>query len=264
MKLIFLFTAVISVLAGLCGCASTEPPRLAVPYRETLPVLDGTLRLSDWQQAGKISRLHAPSNKVADARWEVVPTEIFLYWNKSGLAVLFLCRDPLLTVKPAYRDYPKLYEQDVCEIFIDPAGKLESYWELQLNTQNILFDQKITLNPNPQWGPDGRLADEFMRNCSRDVSLNLEGVESRTGKWFNNGKEIGWFAQWFLPGKALNGKPFAAGQVLRAQFCRYDYGTDPSNPEQIFSYWSSQVLNGCPHSMPRQKGYLFLTGGLEN
>lgn len=257
MKQILLLTAGL-LLGGLIGCATPEPPRLAVPYRENLPKPDGTLRLEEWREAGKISRLHAPSNRVPDARWEAVPTQIFLYWNETGIAVLFLCRDPLITVKPAYRDYPKLYEQDVCEIFIDPTGTLESYWELQLNTKNVLFDQKIILKPNPVWGADGRLTDDFMRSCTRDASMNLEGILTCTGIWQENGKNIGWFAQLFLPGASLNGKDFTAGQVLRGQFCRYDYGTDPNNPEQIFSYWSSKVLNGCPHSMPRQKGYLIL------
>lgn len=263
MKRLLLFAAVIAILTGLCGCACTEPPRLAVPYRETLPMPDGTLRLGEWQNAGRISRLHAPSNRVSDARWEAVPTKIFLYWNREGIAVLFLCRDPLITVKPAYRDYPKLYEQDVCEIFIDPKGTLESYWEFQLNTRNVLYDQKITLKPNPVWGADGRLADDFMKQCSRDATLNLEGLKSCTGSWYENNQPVGWFAQWFLPSCSLNGGDFSDGQVLRAQFCRYDYGTDPQKPEQIFSYWSSQVLNGCPHSMPRQKGYLVLTKDLK-
>lgn len=253
-----LFSIVVFVLGGIAGCASPEPPRLEVPYRANLPLLDGTLRLNEWPDAGKISRFHAPSNRVEDARWAAVPTQVFVCWNESGLAVLFLCRDPLLTVKPAYRDHPKLYEQDVCEIFIDPHGKLQSYWELQLNTQNILFDQKITLGENPVWGRDGRLTDDFMKSCKREAALDLKGIRHCTGPLYENGRKTGWFAQWFLPGISLYGNDFSAGQILRAQFCRYDYGTDPENPEQIFSYWSSGVLNGCPHTMPRQKGFLVL------
>ena len=105
---------------------------------------------------------------------------------------------------------------------------------------------------------DGRLTDDFMKSCKREAALDLKGIRHCTGPLYENGRKIGWFAQWLLPGISLYGNDFSAGQILRAQFCRYDYGTDPNNPEQIFSYWSSQVLNGCPHSMPRHKGFLIL------
>ncbi len=226
--------------------AETE---LEIPYTAAPPAMKGNLELREWEGGAVIRKLHPPTNRIADERWEKAATEIRLLWDENFLYLLFLCRDEAILHLPAERDDSKLYLQDVCEVFLDAAGDARNYWEFQLNSGNVLFDQLIQLPGAPEYGADGRLTDEFFLNrVQRDANRNLPGIITDAGRTGN-----GWFTRWAVPAKPLTGRMFADGVRLRAQFCRYDYHFG----EQIFSYWT-RILNGCPHTMPGHMGTLQL------
>lgn len=229
---------------------------LEIPYTTISPMLGGVFSLAEWRHGAVIRELQPPTNRIPDDRWTKAATEIRLLWDEDFLYVLFLCRDDAILTVPAQRDDSRLYLQDVCEIFLDATGNARSYWEFQLNADNVLFDQLIRLPGAPEFGADGRLTDEFFLNRVKcDPSLNMEGIRTDAGKLRQNGKTIGWFTRWAIPAKALfaqlSRKHFADGLRIRAQFCRYDY----QSGEQIFSYWT-HILNGCPHTMPGHMGVL--------
>jgi hypothetical protein len=69
-------------------------------------------------------------------------TEVRLAWDPDRLYACFACKDiqPLGTMTK--HDDP-LYEEDVCELFIDPYGYGSLYYELEVNPLNATFDAII-------------------------------------------------------------------------------------------------------------------------
>ena len=63
------------------------------------------------------------------------------------LRVLFDCvdRDPWATMRA--RDN-RLYEEEVVEVFLDPVGDLECYFEIELNPLNTVLDLVLRKSPS--------------------------------------------------------------------------------------------------------------------
>lgn len=60
-------------------------------------------------------------------------------WNEQELCVFFHCEDTDAWATHTVRDAP-LYDEEVVEIFFDPVGDLESYFEIEVNPLNTVCD----------------------------------------------------------------------------------------------------------------------------
>lgn len=65
-------------------------------------------------------------------------------WTAEDLYIRFWCEDDHIVSEYKHRDEP-LYEQDVVEVFLDPTGKGELYYEFELSPYNVQFDAEITI-----------------------------------------------------------------------------------------------------------------------
>jgi hypothetical protein len=88
-------------------------------------------------------------------------TEVRAVWSDEYLYLRFDCEDDDIRGTLMERDDP-VFEEDVVEVFLNPSGDLEIYYEIDVNPLNTVFDALI-LNPGDfaraslltDWNPPG-------------------------------------------------------------------------------------------------------------
>jgi hypothetical protein len=101
------------------------------------------------------------------------------------------------------------------EVFLDPVGDLQSYFELEVNPLNAVLDLVIRKNRS---------------GVIKDFSWRCENL--RTAVRNANG---GWSAEFAIPFRSLIAAPPKAGERWRANFYRIDR---PENRQWELSAWS--------------------------
>jgi hypothetical protein len=155
-------------------------------------------------------------------------------WNDKGLAIRFdACDDrPWHTMKR--RDDP-IWEEEVVEIFLDPASLGRHYAELEISPTNVVTDLHI-LEPHP--------------HLNGDRSWNWHGMESTVVPGSCGGLTSGsWIALAWLPWSGLRELspevaprvPPAAGDVWSFNVFRIKRPHGPSEPEReaVYAAWST-------------------------
>jgi hypothetical protein len=128
-------------------------------------------------------------------------TEVQLGWTRDEFRVLFHASDTEPWATLTARDAP-LYTEEVVEVFLDPVGDLESYFEIEVNPLNAVLDLVIRRNRSG-------LVKNFKWHC--------EGLRTavRTGGGF-------WSAELAIPFRGLVAESPTEGTRWRANFCRID------------------------------------------
>jgi hypothetical protein len=182
--------------------------------------LDG---LADcWSTA---SRIFLADNK--SGRPPVWGTELRIGWHQDELLLLFICQDPDPAATFTKRDDP-LWEEDVVEVFIDPFGDLNCYFEFEVNPLNAVLDVFV------------RRVRGGMR---KDFNWNCEGLRTATGLL-----AYGWVAGLAIPFKSLG--DYDPSQC-RVNFFRIEH---PKDQPRELSAWSP-TFSGTFH-LPERFGIL--------
>ena len=74
-------------------------------------------------------------------------TELRVAVSGAHLRVLFDCADQDVWATKTMRD-DRLYEEEVVEVFLDPVGDLECYFEIELNPLNTVLDLVLRKSPS--------------------------------------------------------------------------------------------------------------------
>ena len=141
-------------------------------------------------------------------------TQVRAAWSAEELRVLFHAADTHAWATLTERDAP-LYEEEVVELFLDPTGDLESYFEIEVNPLNAVLDLVLRRNRS------GYVKD-FAWRCE---SLRTAVVKSATA----------WSVELSIPFRSLLGTPPNPGDRWRVNFCRID--RPPGVPREL-SAWS--------------------------
>ena len=112
------------------------------------------------------------------------------------------------------RDAP-LYEEEVVEVFLDPAGDLGSYFEIEVNPLNAVLDLVLRRNRS---------------GYGRDFAWRCEGLRTAVTK-----TATAWSAELSIPFRSLSAAPPKTGDRWRVNFCRID--RPPGGPRELTS-WS--------------------------
>jgi hypothetical protein len=141
-------------------------------------------------------------------------TELRVTWSRTELRVLFYCADDDAWATLTERDAP-LYKEEVVEVFLDPVGDLESYFEIEVNPLNAVLDvvlrrSRVGYLKNFRWDCEG------LRTC---VSKTLKG----------------WCAELSVPFASLAANAPQPGARWRANFARIDRA---ANAERELTAWS--------------------------
>lgn len=141
-------------------------------------------------------------------------TTVLLAWNSAELRVLFEAADREAWATLRERDTP-LYTEEVVELFLDPVGDLESYFEIEVNPLNAVLDLVLRKNRS------GYL---------KDFGWDCEGLRTMVQK-----SDAGWAAELSIPFRSLLAEPPTQGARWRVNFCRID--RPPGTPREL-SAWS--------------------------
>ncbi len=143
------------------------------------------------------------------------PTALHLACDARELRVLFHStdRDPWATLTE--RDGP-LYKEEVVEVFLDPVGDLECYFEIEVNPLNAVLDLVLRRTRS---------------GYAKSLAWRCDGLRTRVT--FGT---AAWTTELAIPFSSLiAGPPPAPGDTWRANFCRIDR---PRTGPRVLSAWS--------------------------
>ncbi len=211
------YAAALALSAAVALADAAEPSRIVIPM---LPVggqtivIDGDLDDGGWR--------HGVSALLSDAATGDEPalgTTLSLAWDFEYLYAAFACEDEgptnaRLTVRDA-----NLWEEEVVEVFIDADGDQNTYYELEWNPLNTLFDAFV-INSGKHW---------LLRDWT------MAGIQHAVGR-----TDTGWVVEIAMPltefGEAGRVPP-QIGDVWRANFYRIDRPPHAERPEM--TAWST-------------------------
>ena len=135
-------------------------------------------------------------------------------WDATDLRVLFHAADTHIWATMTERDAP-LYEEEVVEVFLDPVGDLESYFEIEMNPLNTVLDLVLRKNRS---------------GYVKDTAWQCEGLRTAVHQ-----SEGAWTAELAIPFRALTSVKPTTGTRWRVNFFRIDR---PPNRKRKLSAWS--------------------------
>ena len=141
-------------------------------------------------------------------------TRVQLAWDPFECRVLFHAEDANPWATLTDRDAP-LYQEEVVEVFLDPVGDLECYFEIEVNPLNAVLDLVLRRNRS---------------GYVKDFAWRCEGLRTVVTK-----DAFGWRAEISIPFSALTPAPPSNGAQWRANFLRIDR---PPGIERELSAWS--------------------------
>ena len=207
-------------------------------YRGTAPLAPDAVYRVAWTHARPVTLLpgHDKAWKAAQ-RIEWGPasyrTAFRALWNREGLAIRFEACDNRPWHTMTRLDDP-IWEEEVVEIFIDPACLGRHYAEVEISPVNVVTDLHI-LEPHP--------------HLNGDRSWDWRGLESTVVPGSCGGLTPGsWVALAWLPWRGLQSMasevtprvPPAPGDAWRFNVFRIKRPHGPAEPERdaIYAAWS--------------------------
>lgn len=141
-------------------------------------------------------------------------TEVRVAADANELRILFhaLDQDPWATI--VERDGP-LWKEEVVEVFLDPYGDGEAYFEIEINPIGTVLDLVLRRNRN---------------GFRKDLRWNCVGLRTLTACTATH-----WAAEFAIPFRSIPADAPAAGASWRANFLRIDR---PPGRERELSAWS--------------------------
>ena len=131
------------------------------------------------------------------------------------MRVLFHSTDSDAWATHTGHDEP-LYEEEVVEVFLDPVGDLQSYFEIEVNPLNTVCDLVLRRVRN---------------GWRKDFAWHCEGLKTVTTRCENS-----WTVEMTIPFASLGPDAFpTAGKCWRVNFFRIDR---PKNSPWELSAWS--------------------------
>jgi hypothetical protein len=141
-------------------------------------------------------------------------TAVKIAWDAAELRVLFEMTDSHVWATQTKRDGP-LWDEEVAEVFLDPVGDLESYFEFEVNPLNTVLDLVARKNRS---------------GYAKDFGWKCEGWRTAVSR-----SAAGWCAEMAFPFSSVAAAAPAAGARWRINFYRIDR---PVGVERELSAWS--------------------------
>jgi hypothetical protein len=98
-------------------------------------VLDGNINKTAWDTASIVELV-----RTRDGGKPRQKTRVKFGWTSTHLWAAFHCEDSHIVASLTEHDHPRLWTENVVEVFIDPLGLEKIYYELQVNCRNTGFD----------------------------------------------------------------------------------------------------------------------------
>ena len=168
-----------------------------------------------WREIEPVSLSEVVTGNPAKQR-----TRVRTAWDGVEWRVLFEVEDTYPWATFTSRGLP-LWEEEVVEVFFDPVGDLESYFEVEINPLGMVKDL-VLRRSSSGWKKNFAWTVEDLQSCVR-----------RTAE--------GWAAELSIPFESLGSLQPAAGSVWRVNFLRIDRPAGPGTDADL-SAWSPTGL----------------------
>ena len=204
--------------------------------------LSGRLDHPAWKEAQPIKLNDAISGE--PGRFD---TEVRVLYSDNYLYVGFRCEDDYIWGRVKEHD-GAIYDEECVEVFLNPAGILHQYFEINLSPKGVGYEANI-LNSRMPEQPDNEFS-AFPEWNPKDVHTAV----SVEGKIDVPGKGQGWTAEYAIPFKEIYGAtnvPPRPGDVWRVNFYRID---SPKKGQREHYAWSK--TERAAFHLPWRFGYL--------
>lgn len=222
-------------------------PRHYVVQRSTAPIsLDGQAQESDWQKA-------AWSQDFTDIEGDKQPTPALrtrmkMLWDANTLYIYAELQEPHIWANLQKRDTIIFYDNDF-EVFIDPDGDANQYFEYEVNARNTLFDLFMPI-PYRQGG-------------KALLSWDAKGIRTAVhhqGTMNNpSDKDVQWSVEMAIPFEAMR---FWSTQLphdstwWRINFSRVEWDTDIKNGKYV------KKMNADTHRPQKEHNWVWSPQGI--
>jgi hypothetical protein len=153
-------------------------------------------------------------------------TQVRCARNERELRVLFICEDREPWATFTQRDGP-LWEEEVVEVFLDPIGDGECYFEFEVNPLNTVLDLVLRRSRS---------------GYKKDFSWDCDGLRT-----FVRRTADGWNAELAIPFLSIGSALPRHGDIWSVNFTRIDR---PKNRDRELTAWSPS-LRGTFHTPDR-------------
>ena len=243
------FATAASAQDGLLGryAQRLSTPRHYVCYRTAEKIkIDGKLNERSWSKA-------AATESFVDISGDGFPKPVYdtkarMMWDDDYLYVAAVLEEPNIVANLTQRD-TIIYHDNDFEVFIDPTGDGQCYFEIENNARGVVFDLMLDRayrsggNFYVQWDCPGlKLA------VSHNGTLNKPGDKDRS-----------WTVEMAIPHKAITRNftnPLLAGNTWRLNFSRVEW-LKKGGPEENWVWTPTGEIN--MHA-PNQWGFLQFSG----
>ena len=245
---ILLSMAAMTNLQAQSGLLDKYAQRLSTPrhyicYRTTDKIkIDGKLNEKAWAKA-------AETESFVDISGEGFPKPIYdtkakMMWDDEYLYVSAVMEEPNIVANLTQRD-TIIYHDNDFEVFLDPTGDGQCYFEIENNARGVVFDLMLDRayrsggNFYIQWNCPG-----LKISVSHDGTLNNPKDKDRS-----------WTVEMAIPHKAITRNftnPLKAGNTWRLNFSRVEW-LKKGGPEENWVWTPTGEIN--MHA-PNQWGFL--------
>lgn len=146
------------------------------------------------------------------------PTQLRVAWDHDDLRVLLRVEDTHIAATLIERDAP-LYTEEVVEVFLDPVGDLECYFEIEVNPLNTVLDLVLR---------------RIRSGYRKDFAWRCDGLRTHVRP-----DARGWTAELAIPFRSLAADVPKSGAEWRVNFTRIDR---PPGIERELSAWAPTGL----------------------
>lgn len=144
-------------------------------------------------------------------------TDVRCAWNADEWRILYHASDSDAWATLTERD-ASLYDEETVEVFFDPAGDLESYFEIEVNPLGTVLDLVFRRNRSGYKG---------------DRAWDCDGLRTLVRK-----EPGAWTAELAIPFASVTATPPQPGARWRANFCRIDRPSRDGNIPRELTAWS--------------------------
>ena len=160
MKTLTALVGVAMVLPVMYGLAADEkapglPEAKVAVVSGQAPKIDGALDDAIWQKATVVTDFKTPDGKTPKAK-----TRLLLAQDADNLYIAVECFETeagLKNLKADVKDHDgdDIWTDDDVELFIDPAGKRSTYYQIIINPKGATFDAffETAGSPDKSWDP---------------------------------------------------------------------------------------------------------------
>lgn len=221
-----------------------EPPTYVCRQASDSISVDGFLDERSWQLAQPMRLVLRE-----DASTPQHATAAKAVWDETALYVAFVCQDPEIWATMRERD-DRLWSQEVVEVFLDPNGNGDPYFEFEVNPLNVVVDLRLMRSLRDKGMPLARVVAwdcEAMQTAVR--------VKGQVSTWQTAQRPGGeWTVEMAIPFAALDSLPSSPpkdGDAWKANFYRIDRPGHLAQEEHEFTCWSPIISSKSFHTLDR-------------